>query len=214
MSRSTGRERAQYLAARLLAHLPDMLKIKLSGEPPIVVDRQQLDPQLQVLRIATRGRRVLGLIEPTIAAGRDRYHHQTQAFRGPVTTVAAVRDVEVDGAGGRLRARHYVPPSPRGAPLMVYFHGGGFVIGDLDTHDEPCRLLCRHAGMPIVSVAYRLAPGHAFPAAGGGAVGAVSWGGAPAGGVRGPPPGGAIGGGRGGGDLRAAVSGGPGPARN
>src|SRR5256885_12938576 len=52
-----------------------------------------------------------------------------------------------------------------GAPLTVYFHGGGFVIGDLDTHDEPCRMLCRHSGSHVLSVAYRLAPEHPYPAA-------------------------------------------------
>jgi acetyl esterase len=48
---------------------------------------------------------------------------------------------------------------------MVYFHGGGFVIGDLDTHDEPCRMLCRHGNTQVLSVAYRLAPESPFPAA-------------------------------------------------
>jgi len=60
MSRRTRRERVQYAAARLLSHLPDALKIRLSGEPPIVVDGQQLDPQLQLLRSAVRGRPMPG----------------------------------------------------------------------------------------------------------------------------------------------------------
>ena len=77
------RARMQYLAARAFSYLPDAVKIRLSGEPPIVVDGQQLDPQLQALRIATRGRTLPGLIEPTVAAGRARFLQQTQAFRGP-----------------------------------------------------------------------------------------------------------------------------------
>ena len=48
---------------------------------------------------------------------------------------------------------------------MVYFHGGGFVLGDLDTHGAPCRLLCRHSGARVLSGDYRLAPEHPFPAA-------------------------------------------------
>jgi acetyl esterase len=165
----------QYLAARLLAHVPDRIKIRLSGEPPIVVDGQQLDPQLQLLRAAVRGRRLPGLVEPTVAAGRGRYRRQTAAFRGPVTAVADVRDLDVPGAAGPLPARLYSPVpggraqpdgwNGRPVPLMVYLHGGGFTIGDLDTHDEPCRILCRYASMPILSVAYRLAPEHPFPAA-------------------------------------------------
>ncbi|HXI30193.1 MAG TPA: alpha/beta hydrolase [Vicinamibacterales bacterium] len=175
MSRSERRERVQYLAARALAHLPDALKIRLSGEPPVVVDGQPLDPQLQLIRSVTRGRPLPGLIEPTVAAGRDRYRRQTQVFRGPVTAVAAVRDLDVAGASGPLRARHFAPSSPRDAPLLVYFHGGGFVIGDLETHDEPCRILCRHAGLHVLSVAYRLAPEHPFPAAVDDARSAFAW---------------------------------------
>src|SRR5438045_6250566 len=60
-------------------------------------------------------------------------------------------------------------------PLLVFFHGGGFVIGDLDTHDEPCRILCRHAGVQVLSVDYRLAPEHPFPAAVGDALAAFRW---------------------------------------
>jgi acetyl esterase len=83
---------------------------------------------------------------------------------GPPTRVAAVRDLEIDGAAGKLKARHYAPPRGDGAPLLVYFHGGGFVFGDLDTHDSPCRVLCRHGGMHVLAVDYRLAPENPFPA--------------------------------------------------
>ena len=61
-----------------------------------------------------------------------------------------------------LRARHYVPHEPK-APLLVYFHGGGFVFGNLETHDPGCRLLCQHAKMNVLSVEYRLVPEHRFP---------------------------------------------------
>ncbi len=65
-----------------------------------------------------------------------------------------------DGVNGRL----YVPPGLRTpSPLLVYFHGGGFVCGDLDTHDSACRFLAREAGLRVLSVDYRLAPEHPFP---------------------------------------------------
>jgi acetyl esterase len=161
-------QRAQLAAARVISHLPDRVKIRLSGEPPVIVDGQQLDPQLQFLRSVSRRRRVRGLIEPSIAAGRERYRRETRAFRGPMTPVAAVSDFHIPGPASSLRARHYVPVSAPGdppAPLTVYLHGGGFVIGDLDTHDEPSRMLCRHARVHVLSVEYRLAPEHPFPAA-------------------------------------------------
>ncbi len=158
------RERAQYAAVRLMSRLPASVKIALSGEPPVIVDGQQLDPQLQLLRSIRRRRGTPGLIEPSIAAGRARYRRDARVFRGPVTAVGSVRDLEVPGGSGPLRARHYTPPDCRpAAALTVYLHGGGFVIGDLDTHDEPCRLLCRLAETHVLSVAYRLAPEHPFP---------------------------------------------------
>ncbi|MEM1056581.1 MAG: alpha/beta hydrolase, partial [Bacteroidota bacterium] len=60
-------------------------------------------------------------------------------------------------------------------PLVVFFHGGGFVEGDLETHDEPCRVLCREARHAVLSVAYRLAPEHRFPAAYDDCVAAFRW---------------------------------------
>ncbi len=68
-----------------------------------------------------------------------------------------------------LRARLYTPPGDPGderpSPLLVYFHGGGWVVGDIETHDQPCRLLALHSGAKVLSVDYRLAPEHPFPAA-------------------------------------------------
>ncbi len=172
---SSLRDRARYFAVRAMAHLPDRMKIWLSGTPPVIVDGQRLDAQLQLLLSFRRRLRVPGLVEPTVAAGRARYRRETLAFRGPVTKVAAVRDLEIASAGGPLRARHYAPDDGPAAHLTVYFHGGGFVIGDLDTHDQPCRILCHYAGIHVLSVEYRLAPEHPFPAALEDAAAALGW---------------------------------------
>lgn len=169
------RDRARCLAMRAMAHLPDRVKIWLSGTPPVIVDGQELDPQLQLLRSIRQRYRMPGLVEPTVAAGRARYRRETLAFRGPMTKVAAVHDLEIPGPSGPLRARHYAPDDGQTAPLTVYFHGGGFVIGDLDTHDEPCRILCHYAGVHVLSVEYRLAPEHPFPAGLEDAAAALAW---------------------------------------
>ena len=86
-----------------------------------------------------------------------------------------MRDFEIPGASGSLRVRHYAPIASGRQPLLVFFHGGGFVLGDLDTHDEPCRMLCQHALSHVLSVEYRLAPEHPFPSAVEDARAALSW---------------------------------------
>jgi acetyl esterase len=167
------RDRTRYLILRAISYLPDRVKIRMSGTAPIVVDGQQLDPQLQFIR-SQRRENAPGLLEPNVEAGRRRYHRETLAYRGPVTEVAAARDLEIKGAESPLPARHYAPRSPSDE-LTVYFHGGGFVLGGLDTHDEPCRILCREAGIHVLSVGYRLAPEHPFPAALDDAAAALRW---------------------------------------
>ena len=105
--------------------------------------------------------------EGTPADGRAAYLHMTVGLRAPehVVPVGAVEDAEVPGAAGPLRARVYTPDGPGPFPLVAFFHGGGWVIGDLDTHDNMARNVCRGAGAVVVSAGYRLAPEHPFPAA-------------------------------------------------
>ena len=77
-----------------------------------------------------------------------------------------------------MPARLYVPegqPPASPAPLLLYFHGGGFVFGDLETHDGVCRLLAAASGASVLSVEYRLAPEHPFPAAVEDAWAAFAW---------------------------------------
>src|SRR6201999_4103436 len=82
--------------------------------------------------------------------------------------MAEVRAVEIPGPPATIPARLYVPPQPTpedAAPLLLYYHGGGWVIGDLDMYDGVCRLFAAAAGCMVLSVGYRLGPGHPFPAA-------------------------------------------------
>jgi acetyl esterase len=90
--------------------------------------------------------------------------------------VREVRALSIPGPAGAMPARHYRPEAAGELPaLLVFLHGGGFMIGDLDTHDDACRLLCRETGMQVLSVDYRLAPEHVFPAAAEDAEAAVRW---------------------------------------
>ncbi|WP_278258659.1 alpha/beta hydrolase fold domain-containing protein [Nocardioides convexus] len=66
-----------------------------------------------------------------------------------------------------LPARHYLPhgarPATEAQPLLLFFHGGGFLYGDLDSHNAPCRVLAEESGVPVLSVEYRLGPENPFP---------------------------------------------------
>ena len=87
-----------------------------------------------------------------------------------------VREIDIPGGDGQpLKLRLYRPGTAQAAPVMVYFHGGGWCIGTLETHDNLCRHLARITGMNIVSVDYRLAPEHVFPAALDDAYAATRW---------------------------------------
>lgn len=86
-----------------------------------------------------------------------------------VEQVASVEDRTIPGPAGEIPVRIYQPagsaPDAGALPVLLYFHGGGFVLCDLDTHDGTCRSLANGAGCTVVSVDYRLAPEHPFPAA-------------------------------------------------
>ena len=96
----------------------------------------------------------------------------------PAPQIGAVRDVTADGPVGAIPLRVYRPagvPDATRLPAHVYFHGGGWVIGDIETHDVLCRQLTAEAGVAVVSVDYRLAPEHKFPASVDDAWAATRW---------------------------------------
>ena len=89
--------------------------------------------------------------------------------------VASVRDVWIAGPGGPLRLRIYKPSEAEHLPVLLYIHGGGWTVGNLDTHDPQCRRFANQAGCMVVSVEYRLAPEHRFPAAVQDVLAAADW---------------------------------------
>jgi acetyl esterase len=98
------------------------------------------------------------------------------AIRGmPVHEIHAVDDREIPGPAGPIAVRVYRPSADAPLPILVWFHGGGWVIGSLDTHDNLCRLICDDAKVIVVSVDYRLAPETKFPGAADDCVAAWKW---------------------------------------
>jgi acetyl esterase len=114
----------------------------------------------------------------TAEEARTAFRTLTVDMRDPakVPEVAGVEDVTVPGGDGDLPARVYRPLGAEGPkPTIAFFHGGGWVIGDLDTHDLACRTLATACDAVVVSVAYRLAPEHPAPAAVDDAVASARW---------------------------------------
>jgi acetyl esterase len=152
--------------ARLLGRLPGPLQaliaFLLSFRRRRVIEGKKLDPCLHLMITVSKRRSPDGLCEPDPVSARARFQKEILIFEGEKTGVGGVRDLEIPGEGGRpLPARLYTPGTPEpegGRRLLVFFHGGGFVIGDIETHDEPCRLLCKHADTLVLSVEYALSP--------------------------------------------------------
>jgi acetyl esterase len=103
------------------------------------------------------------LWEQDLDAVRERDRNIIGILDQPVE-VASVEDRSIPGPGGGIAVRIYTPDAYGSRPLIVYFHGGGFVFCSLDTHDGTCRRLANATDAVVVSVDYRLAPEHAFPA--------------------------------------------------
>ncbi len=159
-------ERLEIGAARAIGLLPASAKRRIAGEP-IRRDGLELDLDTQVwLKLMARNPRP-PLSSGSPAQARQDLSHSVRVLAGPPIALASVRETTIAGGDGPLRARLYEPAGSRDrarSPLIVYYHGGGWVAGDLDTHDHPCRLLARSSGALVLSVDYRLAPEHRFPA--------------------------------------------------
>jgi acetyl esterase len=150
---------------RLLPHLPDVAKRLLLGRRTVTIDGNTLDTTLQFMLAAQRSAGVNGLVASSdVVVARSQLRKLSSMIDAGIAV--GVKDVSIPGPAGVIRARHYTPiDSAAGSPLLVFFHGGGFVVGDLDTHDGLCRLMCRDAGVHVLAIDYRLAPENPAPAA-------------------------------------------------
>ena len=162
------RERVEGMVVRGLGALPERAQLLLGGPRPLRIDGQEIEPEVQLLlRLRALGRRP-PVESLSVPQAREEVSRDAASFAGAPLPVARVDEIAVPGAAGMLGARLYVPaglPSPPGeAADLVYLHGGGWVVGDLDTHDQPCRFLAREAGILVLSIDYRRAPEHKFPA--------------------------------------------------
>jgi acetyl esterase len=136
-----------------------------------------LDPQARALIDLMVERQVPPTHTLGVADARRVYRDRRSFTQPEPPPVGEVRDLQAEGPHGAIALRLYRPAGAGAGPLpvLVYFHGGGWVIGDLETHDVVCRTLCAGSGCAVVAVDYRLGPEHRFPAAVDDAHAAVRW---------------------------------------
>jgi acetyl esterase len=161
---------AERIALTRALALPERLQRRLVGRP-IEVDGHRLatDTQLMLRLAQVAGPAVEAL---PIEKGRVLLRRQSQ-MAGGTQPVGAVDALSVAGRAARLYTPASAPSGP--GPLLVFFHGGGFVYGDLDSHDTAARFLAARSGVRVLAVEYGLAPEHPFPAAYDDALAAFAW---------------------------------------
>jgi acetyl esterase/lipase len=152
------------LALKAILALPAPILRALSGGAAVYLGGRTLDPRLQFIASQGRAAPPLSSLAPEVA----RLHTAAgfRHMRGAPEPGVSITPVQVPGGDGVMHARAYRPDVlGLDAPLLIFAHQGGGVIGDLDTTENFCALFAATAGWPVVSIDYRLAPEHRFPAA-------------------------------------------------
>ena len=125
-----------------------------------------LDPQAQALMTLLSEKGIPPVYTQTPVEARAAYRARRSFTQPDAPEVGRVQDLHFSHSGVDIGVRVYHPTdATQSLPALVYLHGGGWTIGDLDTHDVLCRSLCQQAGGVVVSVDYRMGPEHKFPAA-------------------------------------------------
>lgn len=167
--------------------------------------RKGLDPQVEDLLQLMDKLEIMPLCKLNPTEAREMMKGWTM-LSAALEEVAQVENLTIPGPAGPIPIRIYTPQGVAPFPILVFFHGGGFVIGDIDTHDNLCRSLANGASCVVVSVDYRLAPEHKFPAAVEDAYCATQWASDNANRLKGDPARVAVGGDSAGGNLATVVS--------
>ncbi|MGH3863820.1 alpha/beta hydrolase [Actinokineospora sp.] len=163
--------RVQAATVRATYALPKALRRAIVGAP-IRIDGQELALDAQLLLVLEK---LAGfkLADGTPVQARERLAASKALITGPPIEPVSVRGLTIEND---IPARFYTPDGlGDDVPLLVFYHGGGWVVGSLDSHDNLCRFLAIEAGVKVLSVDYRLAPEHRFPAAADDALAAFHW---------------------------------------
>lgn len=166
----------------------------------------QLHPQMKAIldQAAASGAKPFHTMTPGEA--RQAINALLEAFKGTPAPVAKSERREIAGPAGRIPVQIYTPEGKGPFPVLVYFHGGGWTIGEVASWDPFCRSLCNASGCVLMAVEYRLAPEHKFPAGPEDCYAAADWAAKNAASIGGDPKRIAVGGDSAGGNLAAVVS--------
>src|SRR5215813_11032350 len=134
-----------------------------------------LHPQIREVLRAMAEAKLRPVEEMTPAEAREQVEATARARKAEPLPVGRVEERMIPGPEGEIRLRLYRPRATAPIPAIVYYHGGGHVIGSLDTHDFVARNLCAGAEAMVASVDYRMGPEHQFPAAVEDSVAALEW---------------------------------------
>jgi acetyl esterase len=126
---------------------------------------EKLDPAVRQLLEAIEAQGNPPFETLPVAEARRLAAESLKPVEGTLEPLRSIEDISIPGPAGEIPIRVYTPDAPSHCPAMVYFHGGGWVVCDLNTHDVVCSAIARRAAAVVVSVDYRLAPEHKFPAA-------------------------------------------------
>jgi acetyl esterase len=126
---------------------------------------EKLDPAVRQLLAAIEAQGNPPFETLPVAEARRLAAESLKPVEGTLEPLRSIEDTSIPGREGEIPIRIYTPDALSPCPAMVYFHGGGWVVCDLNTHDVACSAIARRAGAVVVSVDYRLAPEHKFPAA-------------------------------------------------
>ncbi|MFN2376299.1 MAG: alpha/beta hydrolase [Candidatus Binatia bacterium] len=190
----------------LTVGLPDAVVALLAGRP-VVRDGQTLDPQLQLLLKLMAAAGLPRVETLPVAEARAFFRESAGLLAQAPADMARVLDRSIPGVHSEIPLRIYVPRGGKAPhPVLIYYHGGGWTVGDLDTHDAVARALAREAECIVVGVDYRMGPEHRFPGAVDDAMSAFAWAASHAAELGGDASRLAVGGDSAGGNLAAVVA--------
>ncbi len=148
-------------AARSIANLPVSIAKRVAST--MEIDGQTLDPHLRIILAVNKHKGGFETFQ-SVAGAREAYQHIISMLERPEPAARETEERSIDTDEGAVPIRMYRPHAEGPHPAVVFFHGGGYTIGDLETHDGLCRRFCHELGATVIAVDYRLAPEHPFPA--------------------------------------------------